>query len=95
VRKHRPTELAFDALPATGLGREKVLEALKTFSTRESPMWRDGRVSGGVYHGDETHLRFLDERELIKPLRQLERPRRAPPGAAGLAFAYHHRIGLD
>lgn len=61
VRKHRPTELAFDALPAKGLGREEILATLKTLSTREAPMWRDGRVSGGVYHGDEAHLRFLDE----------------------------------
>jgi glutamate/tyrosine decarboxylase-like PLP-dependent enzyme len=61
VRKHRPTELAFDELPREGLDQARILETLKTFSTREAPMWRDGRVSGGVYHGDAKHLRFLDE----------------------------------
>ncbi|MDP3235001.1 MAG: aminotransferase class V-fold PLP-dependent enzyme [Myxococcales bacterium] len=61
VRKHRPTELKFDALPREGLSQELILETLRTFSTRESPMWREGRVSGGVYHGDEQHLRFLNE----------------------------------
>ncbi|MBE2251263.1 MAG: aspartate aminotransferase family protein [Myxococcus sp.] len=61
VRKHRPTELQFDALPQAGLPQAQVLETLRTLSARESPMWRDGRVSGGVYHGDAEHLRFLDE----------------------------------
>ena len=61
VRKHRPTELATGRLPATGLKRELLLKTLKTLSGREDPKWRDGRVSGGVYHGDEAHLGFQHE----------------------------------
>lgn len=61
VRKHRPTELATHKLPATGLKRELILKTLKTLSGREDPKWRDGRVSGGVYHGDEGHLGFQHE----------------------------------
>lgn len=61
VRKHRPTELKFDALPAKGLGQEQLLETLRTLATREESMWREGRVSGGVYHGDPLHLGFLDQ----------------------------------
>jgi sphinganine-1-phosphate aldolase len=61
VRKHRPTELSFDALPREGLPQEQILETLRTFSDREAPKWRDGRVSGGVYHGDRQHLQFLNE----------------------------------
>lgn len=60
VRKHRPTELAFDELPRLGLSQTIILDTLGTLSKREAPTWRDGRVSGGVYHGDAKHLEFLD-----------------------------------
>jgi len=61
VRKHRPTELAFDALPKKGHSTDELLSTLKELSSREAPMWRDGRVSGGVYHGDAKHLDFLNQ----------------------------------
>ncbi len=58
VRKHRPTELAARRLPATGLDPQLILSTLKTLAEREAPTWKTGRVSGGVYHGDDAHLRF-------------------------------------
>lgn len=61
IRKHRPTELAFSELPETGVASETLLGTLRELSAREAPMWRDGKVSGGVYHGDERHLAFLNE----------------------------------
>jgi sphinganine-1-phosphate aldolase len=61
VRKHRPTELRFDELPRLGMPTSALLETLSALAKKEAPMWRDGRVSGGVYHGDETHLHFLNE----------------------------------
>ncbi len=61
VRKHRPTELAFDELPRAPHSTDELLTTLKELSTREAPMWRDGRVSGGVYHGDSKHLDFLNQ----------------------------------
>ncbi len=61
VRKHRPTQLAFDTLPREGRSEAEVLSVLKELSTHEAPAWRDGRVSGGVYHGDAQHLAFLSE----------------------------------
>jgi glutamate/tyrosine decarboxylase-like PLP-dependent enzyme len=61
VRKHRPTELRFDELPRLGMPTTALLETLGALAKREAPMWREGRVSGGVYHGDETHLHFLNE----------------------------------
>jgi glutamate/tyrosine decarboxylase-like PLP-dependent enzyme len=61
VRKHRPTELQFDALPKAGLAQSEILKTLTELSAREAPVWRDGRVSGGVYHGDAKHLDFLNQ----------------------------------
>lgn len=61
VAEHRPTELRFDELPRAGLAQDAILKQLTEFATREAPMWRDGRVSGGVYHGDQKHLDFLNQ----------------------------------
>ena len=61
VKKHRPTELRFEELPREGLSTKAVLEQLEKFCAAESPMWREGRVSGGVYHGDQAHLDFLNK----------------------------------
>ncbi|MGV3625115.1 MAG: pyridoxal phosphate-dependent decarboxylase family protein [Archangium sp.] len=61
IRKHRPTDLQFDALPKKAHSQEELLSTLKRLAAREAPMWRDGRVSGGVYHGDSKHLEFLNE----------------------------------
>lgn len=60
VAKHRPTELRFDELPREGLSQDTLLEQLKRFAEKEAPMWREGRVSGGVYHGAQAHLDFLN-----------------------------------
>jgi glutamate/tyrosine decarboxylase-like PLP-dependent enzyme len=61
VRKHRPSEMALERLPDVGVKPELILETLKTLAARESPKWKEGMVSGGVYHGDEAHLRFQHE----------------------------------
>jgi sphinganine-1-phosphate aldolase len=61
VRKHRPQELRFTELPKEGFSTQVLLEQLEKFCVAESPMWREGRVSGGVYHGDQEHLDFLNK----------------------------------
>jgi len=48
-------------LPASGIPRDRVLEEIRSMSELESPRWREGFVSGGIYHGDPAHLDFLNE----------------------------------
>jgi glutamate/tyrosine decarboxylase-like PLP-dependent enzyme len=48
-------------LPAEGRPREELLAALDALASEEAPRWRDGRVSGAVYHGDPEHAAFLAE----------------------------------
>ncbi len=60
VGKHRPKELAVAVLPDAPVAADTVLATLKTFCERESPRWREGKVSGGVYHGDAKHVALLD-----------------------------------
>ncbi len=61
VAKHRPTELRFEALPKEGLAPKVLLDQLAAFATAEAPKWREGKVSGGVYHGADEHLAFLNQ----------------------------------
>ena len=61
VRKHRPRDLQVDALPAQGLSQTLLLDTLARLSVAEAPKWQTGHVSGGVYHGDQAHLDFLNQ----------------------------------
>ena len=46
-------------LPPQGRDQEEILKELAELKTQEEGRWRDGFVSGGVYHGDEEFVRFL------------------------------------
>jgi glutamate/tyrosine decarboxylase-like PLP-dependent enzyme len=47
-------------LPAAGRDRAEVLRQMETLQAREQARWKDGFVSGAVYHGDEAHIDFLN-----------------------------------
>jgi glutamate/tyrosine decarboxylase-like PLP-dependent enzyme len=48
-------------LPENGLSREAILKSMKALSSKEENKWKEGYVSGAVYHGDDEHIRFLNE----------------------------------
>ncbi len=48
------------ALPSEGLPREEILAEMEELNRREEDRWREGYVSGAVYHGDEAHIDFLN-----------------------------------
>ncbi len=48
-------------IPSEGRTRESVLEEMRALKQREDDRWRDGYVSGAVYHGDPEHIAFLNE----------------------------------
>jgi len=50
----------FAALPDAGRGKDAVLEIMEHIQTKESEKWKDGFVSGAVYHGDSDHIDFLN-----------------------------------
>jgi glutamate/tyrosine decarboxylase-like PLP-dependent enzyme len=56
-RSELPTH---DRLPEEGRPREEILQQIDSMRAREESRWREGYVSGAVYHGDEEHVRFLD-----------------------------------
>ncbi len=51
----------YATLPAEGKPRDEILDELRELDQREADRWRDGFVSGAVYHGDREHIDFLNE----------------------------------
>lgn len=51
---------AFSRLPAQGRPREEVLHELEQLEAREQGRWKEGLVSGAVYHGAEDHIGFVN-----------------------------------
>ncbi len=49
------------SLPSSGISREIILDEITTMSNLESGRWKDGYVSGGIYHGDAEHIEFLNK----------------------------------
>lgn len=77
-------------------GGDRVLTALHVDWLRKVTRWvgdaavADARCVGFWFW---PHLRYLAGGQLKKPFKKLLRTRRLPPGAYGMAVAYHHRIG--
>jgi glutamate/tyrosine decarboxylase-like PLP-dependent enzyme len=60
----KPYDGKFDkhySLPSSGIEREKVLREIQTMHDLETVRWREGYVSGGIYHGDNEHIEFLNK----------------------------------
>jgi len=51
----------YTTLPDQGVAPDEIMKMMKDFAEHEKAKWKDGYVSGGVYHGDEKHIQFLNE----------------------------------
>ena len=51
---------SYTHLPETGRSREEIIEEMEVLKAKEEDKWKDGFVSGAVYHGDEDHINFLN-----------------------------------
>ena len=51
----------FTRLPATGRDKTEIISDMQELNAREESKWKDGFVSGAVYHGDEDHIEFLNQ----------------------------------
>ncbi len=47
-------------LPEVGRDREEIIAEMESLKAKEKSRWKDGFVSGAVYHGDEGHVEFLN-----------------------------------
>ena len=52
---------SYNKLPESGIDRNEILDEIKKITTLEEKRWKEGFVSGAVYHGDSEHIDFLNE----------------------------------
>lgn len=50
----------FNRIPDQGIKREAILAEMEKMKAIEQARWQNGFVSGAVYHGDETHIDFIN-----------------------------------
>jgi sphinganine-1-phosphate aldolase len=51
----------FTQIPAKGREYADVLHDMESMRDQEESQWKDGFVSGAVYHGDQKHIDFLNQ----------------------------------
>jgi len=61
MKPYRGKFPTFTRLPDEGRAREEILEEMRAYYKLEESKWKDGFVSGTVYHGDQEHIEFLNE----------------------------------
>jgi len=60
AKPYRQDFPCFSQIPKTGRAREEVLQEMEAYKSREEARWKEGFVSGAVYHGDAEHIEFLN-----------------------------------
>lgn len=60
LKPYRDETATHARLPESGLAHEVILREMAALRDREQARWRDGFVSGAVYHGDDEHIDFLN-----------------------------------
>jgi glutamate/tyrosine decarboxylase-like PLP-dependent enzyme len=61
IKPYRGRFESVPRLPAQGRDRAAILDEMRQMKALEQNKWKDGFVSGAVYHGDEEHIEFLNE----------------------------------
>jgi sphinganine-1-phosphate aldolase len=59
LKPYRQEFPSLGRLPEVGRDRESILRDMEAMRSREESRWRDGKVSGAVYHGDPGFIDFL------------------------------------
>jgi len=60
LKPYRGKLPTYDSLPPQGLSHEEVLGKMEQMGAQEHERWKEGFVSGAVYHGDSEHIDFLN-----------------------------------
>ncbi|MBN2160907.1 MAG: aminotransferase class V-fold PLP-dependent enzyme [Spirochaetes bacterium] len=61
IKPYRRAFAEYASLPATGRPRKEIRDLMRKIKSREEGKWKNGFVSGAVYHGDAAHIEFLNE----------------------------------
>ena len=60
LKPYQEGYLTFSQLPNEGRTREEILREMEKLKSIEEAHWKDGKVSGAVYHGDQSHIDFVN-----------------------------------
>ncbi len=52
---------SYSTLPGSGVSHDKILADIEKMNQLESDRWKEGYVSGGIYHGAQEHIEFLNK----------------------------------
>ena len=61
VKPYKNKFTPFTQIPAKGRSRADILSDMEAMRAQEESHWRDGFISGAVYHGDQEHIDFLNQ----------------------------------
>jgi len=61
LKPYRDDYPTYSRLPEQGRDRAAILGEMAELNEKEEARWRDGFVSGAVYHGDAEHIDFLNQ----------------------------------
>ncbi|NJC99038.1 MAG: aspartate aminotransferase family protein [Anaerolineales bacterium] len=61
VKPYKNNFTTFTQLPKAGRDRAEILRDMEAMRDHEEMQWKDGFVSGAVYHGDQEHIDFLNK----------------------------------
>jgi sphinganine-1-phosphate aldolase len=61
VKPYKNDFASFTQIPAVGRDHAEILRDLEAMRAKEESNWKDGFVSGAVYHGDQKHIDFLNQ----------------------------------
>ena len=56
LKPYRDDYPTYSRLPEQGRDRAAILDEIEELKAKEEARWRDGFVSGAVYHGDAEHI---------------------------------------
>jgi glutamate/tyrosine decarboxylase-like PLP-dependent enzyme len=59
LKPYREEFAKYESLPKEGIHREMILELMEKFKEMEASKWKDGFVSGAVYHGNAAFIDFM------------------------------------
>ena len=60
LKPYRGDYASHTRIPAQACDPESLLQELEEMRAREEARWREGYVSGAVYHGDPEHVDFMN-----------------------------------
>lgn len=61
MKPYKGDFVTYDRIPEEGRDRQDIIEEMKSFYAKEEPKWKEGFISGTVYHGDQEHIEFQNQ----------------------------------